>query len=62
MEPRARARAARRQALLETAEAVFAERGFAGATMSEIASRAGYSAGNLYHVFEDDYSYQYVKK
>jgi AcrR family transcriptional regulator len=52
VEPRVRARAARRQALLETAEAVFAERGFAGATMSEIASRAGYSAGNLYNVFE----------
>jgi AcrR family transcriptional regulator len=52
IEPRSRARAARRQALLETAEAVFAERGFAGATMSEIASRAGYSAGNLYNVFE----------
>ncbi len=51
-EPRARARAARRQALLETAEKVFAERGFAGATMAEIASRAGYSAGNLYNVFE----------
>ena len=51
-EPRSRARAARRQALLETAEEVFAERGFSGATMSEIASRAGYSAGNLYNVFE----------
>ncbi|MEE2672720.1 MAG: TetR/AcrR family transcriptional regulator [Myxococcota bacterium] len=52
VEPRARARAARRQALLETAEAVFAERGFTGATMAEIASRAGYSAGNLYNVFK----------
>ena len=51
-EPRMRARAARRQGLLDTAEAVFAERGFAGATMAEIASRAGYSAGNLYNVFE----------
>jgi AcrR family transcriptional regulator len=51
-EPRARARAARRVALLETAEQVFAERGFTGATMAEIASRAGYSAGNLYNVFE----------
>lgn len=51
-EPRTRARAARRVALLETAEAVFAERGFTGATMAEIASRAGYSAGNLYNVFE----------
>ena len=51
-EPRMRARAARRQGLLETAEEVFAERGFAGATMAEIASRAGYSAGNLYNVFD----------
>jgi AcrR family transcriptional regulator len=51
-EPRERARAARRQALLETAESVFAERGFVGATMAEIASRAGYSAGNLYNIFK----------
>lgn len=51
-EPRERAREARRQALLEAAEGVFAERGFSGAKMSEIASRAGYSAGNLYNVFE----------
>jgi AcrR family transcriptional regulator len=50
--PRERARSARRQALLETAEQVFAERGFEGATMAEIATRAGYSAGNLYNVFE----------
>jgi AcrR family transcriptional regulator len=50
---RERARAARRQAILEAAESVFAERGFGGATMSEIASRAGYSAGNLYNVFEN---------
>src|SRR5271167_305231 len=50
--PRERARTARREALLETAEAVFAERGFSGATMAEIATRAGYSAGNLYNVFE----------
>ena len=50
--PRERARTARREALLETAEAVFAQHGFAGATMAEIATRAGYSAGNLYNVFE----------
>jgi AcrR family transcriptional regulator len=50
--PRERARDARRAALLECAEQVFAERGFAGATMTEIAARAGYSAGNLYNVFE----------
>jgi len=51
--PRERARHARRQLLLEAAEQVFAERGFAGATMAEIASRAGYSAANLYNVFEN---------
>lgn len=50
--PREAARSARRKALLDTAEQVFAERGFAGATMQEIASRAGYSAGNLYNVFD----------
>src|SRR3974377_568645 len=50
--PRERARIARSEALLETAEALFAERGFSGATMAEIAARAGYSAGNLYNVFE----------
>ena len=49
--PRSRVRAARRQALLEAAEDVFAERGFSRATMAEIAARAGYSAGNLYNVF-----------
>ncbi len=51
-QPRSRVRAVRRQALLEAAEAVFAERGFTGATMAEIAARAGYSAGNLYNVFD----------
>jgi AcrR family transcriptional regulator len=34
------------------AERVFAERGFSGATMNEIATRAGYSVGNLYHLFD----------
>jgi AcrR family transcriptional regulator len=51
--PRQRARSARRQLLLEAAEAVFSERGFSRATMSAIASRAGYSAGNLYNSFEN---------
>jgi len=50
--PREAARHARRRALLEAAEQVFAERGFEGTTMAEIASRAGYSAGNLYNVFD----------
>lgn len=49
---RERVRSARRQALLEAAEQIFAEKGFDGATMAEIAARAGYSAGNLYNVFE----------
>ncbi len=49
---RERVREARRLALIEVAEQVFAERGFDGATMAEIAARAGYSAGNLYNVFE----------
>lgn len=49
---RDRVREARRGALIEAAEQVFAERGYAGATMAEIAARAGYSAGNLYNVFE----------
>jgi AcrR family transcriptional regulator len=49
--PRERARTVRRQALLEAAEAVFAERGFERSTMAEIAARAGYSAANLYNVF-----------
>ncbi len=51
--PRERVRHARRAALLEAAECVFAEHGFAGATVADIASRAGYSAGNLYNVFEN---------
>ncbi len=50
--PRERARQARREAILEAAEAVFGERGYAGATMVEIATRSGYSAGNLYNLFE----------
>ncbi len=51
--PRERVRNARRAALLEAAECVFAEHGFAGATVADIASRAGYSAGNVYNVFEN---------
>lgn len=51
-DPRARAREARRSALLEVAEEVFAEHGFAGAKVAEIAARAGYSAGSLYNSFE----------
>ncbi len=48
---RERARQARRESILEAAEAVFSERGYPGATMAEIAARSGYSAGNLYNLF-----------
>jgi AcrR family transcriptional regulator len=50
---RVRMRAATRAAILEAAEAVFAERGFHGARMEEIASRAGVAVGTLYNYFED---------
>lgn len=50
--PRDRVREARRLALLEAAEQVFAEKGYGGAHMSEIAARAGYSAGSLYNSFD----------
>jgi AcrR family transcriptional regulator len=51
-DPRERLRLARRLALLEAAEAAFAECGYAEAKMADIAARAGYSAGNLYNSFE----------
>jgi TetR/AcrR family transcriptional regulator len=47
-----RALEARRQAILEAAEQVFARSGYDRATMAEIAGRAGYSAANLYNLFE----------
>jgi AcrR family transcriptional regulator len=50
-EPR-RARGRQRvAALLEAAAAVFAEKGFDNATMTEIAARAGASIGSLYQFF-----------
>lgn len=49
---RQRLRDLRRLALLEAAEAVFAEHGYQGAKTAEIAARAGYSAGSLYNSFE----------
>jgi len=48
----ARALGARREAILEAAESVFARSGYDRATMAEIAGRAGYSAANLYNLFE----------
>ena len=41
--------AARRRALLEAGHEVFAEVGFAAASITEIARRSGSSAGSLYH-------------
>ena len=37
--------------VLDAAEAVFAESGYAGATMAAIAERAGMSTGNVYRYF-----------
>lgn len=42
-----------RQALLEAAAAVFAERGFPAASLDEIAERAGYTRGAIYANFAD---------
>jgi AcrR family transcriptional regulator len=42
-----------RQALLEAAAAVFAERGFTAASLEEIAERAGYTRGAIYANFAD---------
>jgi TetR/AcrR family transcriptional regulator, repressor of fatR-cypB operon len=50
---RDRERGARRQAMLDAAIAVFAEKGFAEATMDEIAERAEFGKGTLYNYFED---------
>ncbi len=44
-----------RQALMDAALAVFAERGFARATTREIARRAGLSEGTMYRHFTDKY-------
>ncbi|HEV8573630.1 MAG TPA: helix-turn-helix domain-containing protein [Dehalococcoidia bacterium] len=42
-----------RRDLLDAARQVFAARGFADASMEEIAERAGVSRGPLYHYFDD---------
>jgi TetR/AcrR family transcriptional regulator len=47
--PRERARAKIEAAILSAAEAVFAEQGFSGASMSEIARRAGIPKPNLHY-------------
>jgi AcrR family transcriptional regulator len=45
--------AATRRDLLDAAVVVFGERGFAAATLDQIADRAGVTRGALYHHFED---------
>jgi AcrR family transcriptional regulator len=40
-----------RQQVIDAAEAAFAESGYLGATMADIAGRAGVSTGNLYRYF-----------
>ncbi len=50
---RERVKEATREAILAAAEAVFSERGFAGARMEDIAERAGVAVGTLYNYFDD---------
>jgi AcrR family transcriptional regulator len=50
-ETRAEKQARTRAELIETAGAVFAQRGYAGASVEEIAERAGYSHGAVYSNF-----------
>lgn len=49
---RAESRAATRQALLDAAAGVFAERGFAGASVEAIVAEAGYTRGAFYSNFQ----------
>jgi AcrR family transcriptional regulator len=53
---RDRERSARRRAMLDAALAVFAEKGFAAATMEEIAERAEFGKGTLYNYFADKHA------
>src|SRR3954464_9054153 len=59
-----RDRDARREAILDVAEAVFLEQGFAAASMSEIAARLGGSKGTLYNYFKskDELFQAYVQR
>jgi AcrR family transcriptional regulator len=50
--PQARGVATRRR-LLEAAEALFARAGYDGASMADVADRAGVGVGTLYHHFPD---------
>lgn len=49
---RERERLMRRQAMLEAAQAVFAEKGYVHATLDEVAHRAEFGKGTLYNYFE----------
>lgn len=49
---RERERLARRRAMLDAARTVFAEKGYDGATLDEIAERAEFGKGTLYNYFE----------
>lgn len=49
---RERERLTRRTAMLDAARAVFAEKGYEGATLDEIAERAEFGKGTLYNYFE----------
>jgi AcrR family transcriptional regulator len=52
-ERRSRERSARRKVMIGAAIAVFGEKGFAEATMDEIAERAGFGKGTFYNYFDD---------
>jgi AcrR family transcriptional regulator len=49
---RERERLRRRQAMLQAARSVFAEKGYAQATLDEVAERAEFGKGTLYNYFE----------
>ena len=49
---RERERLMRREAIIEAAQAVFAEKGYTNATLDEIAHRAEFGKGTLYNYFE----------
>lgn len=49
---RERERLMRRQLMLDAARAVFAEKGYADATLDEVATRAEFGKGTLYNYFE----------
>src|SRR4051812_22630064 len=57
-------RDARREAILDVAQEVFLEEGFAAASMSTIAARLGGSKGTLYNYFKskDDLFNAYVER